>query len=63
MRETAARHHEAERVVLWFMDEARVVQKGGVTHVWHQKGARPRGLRQQCFASAHLFGAVRPERG
>ena len=63
MRETAARHPEAGRVELWFMDEARVGQKGGVTHVWHQKGARPRGLRQQGFASAHLFGAVCPERG
>ena len=24
---------------------------------------RPRGMRQQGFASAHLFGAVCPERG
>ena len=45
------------------MDEARVGQKGGVTRVWHQKGVRPRGVRQQGFASAHLFGAVCPERG
>jgi hypothetical protein len=42
---------------------ARIGQKGRATHVWHQKGARPRGLRQQGFASAHLFGAVCPERG
>ena len=27
------------------MDEARVGQKGGVTHVWYQKGVRPRGVR------------------
>src|SRR5215211_8341561 len=45
------------------MDEARVGQKGRLTHVWHQKGMRPRGVRQQGFASAHLFGAVCPERG
>ena len=51
------------RVELWFMDEARIGQKGGVTHVWYQKGARPRGVRQQGFASAHLFGAMCPERG
>jgi hypothetical protein len=63
MRETADRHPEAERVELWFMDEARVGQKGRTTHVWYQKGARPRGVRQQGFASAHLFGAVCPERG
>ena len=45
------------------MDEARVGQKGRLTHVWSRKGVRPRGLRQQGFASAHLFGAVCPERG
>jgi putative transposase len=44
------------------MDEARIGQKGRLTHVWYQKGVRPRGLRQQGFASAHLFGAVCPER-
>lgn len=33
------------------------------THVWYQKGVRPRGVRQQGFSSAHLFGAVGPERG
>src|SRR4051795_5440657 len=62
--EAVARDHpEAERVELWFMDEARVGQKGGVTHVWYQKGVRPRGVRQQGFASTYLFGAVCPERG
>jgi hypothetical protein len=44
------------------MDEARIGQKGRLTHVWYQKGGRPRGLHQQGFASAHLFGAVCPER-
>jgi hypothetical protein len=62
IRETADRHPEAARVELWFMDEARVGQKGRLTHVWHQKGVRPRGVRQQGFVSAHLFGAVYPER-
>ena len=47
---------------LWFEDEARVGQKGRTTHVWHQKGVRPRGVREHRFASAHLFGAVCPER-
>jgi hypothetical protein len=62
--DAAARDHpEAGRVELWFMDEARVGQKGGVTHAWYQKGARPRGVRQQGFASAYLFGAVCPGRG
>jgi hypothetical protein len=61
--EAVAREHPGERVELWFMDEARVGQKGGVTHVWYQKGVRPRGVRQQGFSSAYLFGAVCPERG
>jgi DDE superfamily endonuclease len=63
MRGAADRHPEAERVELWFMDEARVGQKGRVTHLWYQKGVRPRGVRQQGFSAAHLFGAVCPERG
>jgi DDE superfamily endonuclease len=58
----ADRHPEAGRVELWFVDEARVGQKGRVTHLWYQKGVRPRGVRQQGFASAYLFGAVCPER-
>ena len=58
-----AREHPGERVELWFMDEARVGQKGRVTHVRYQKGVRPRRVRQQGFSSAHLFGAVCPERG
>ena len=60
--EGLAREHPGKRVELWFMDEARVGQKGSLTHVWYQKGVRPRGVRQQGFASAHLFGAVCPER-
>jgi hypothetical protein len=63
IRGVADRHREAERVEPWFMDEARIGQKGRLTHVWYQKGMRPRGVRQQGFASAHLFGAVCPERG
>jgi hypothetical protein len=62
MCEVAARHPEAERVELWFEDEARIGQKGRTTHVWYQKGQRPRGLREHRFASVQLFGAVCPER-
>ena len=53
----------AGRVELWFADEARVGRKGRVTHVWRQKGQRPRGMREHRFASARLFGAACPERG
>jgi transposase len=45
------------------MDEARTGQKGRLTHVRYRRGMRPRGVRQQGFSSAHLLGAVRPERG
>jgi transposase len=62
MREVAAQHPEAERVELWFVDEARIGQKGRTTQVWYQKGERPRGVREQRFTSAHLFGAVCPAR-
>ena len=61
--DAVARERPRETVQLWFMDEARVGQKGGVTHVWYQKGVRPRGMQQQGFSSAYLFGAVCPERG
>ena len=65
MIDAVAREHPGERVELWFMDPpvplrgpegglwARVGQKGGVTHVWYQKGVRPRGVRQQGFSSSN----------
>lgn len=62
MQEVAAQHPEAERIELWFMDEARIGQKGWVTHVWYQKGTRPGGVLEYRFVCAHLFGAVCPER-
>jgi hypothetical protein len=62
IRGIAAQHPEAARTELWFEDEARVGQKGRTTHVWYQRGRRPRGRREHRFASAHLFGAVCPER-
>jgi hypothetical protein len=62
MAEAAAAHPEAERVELWFADEARVGQKGRVTRVWYERGVRPRAVRDLGFASAYLFGAVCPER-
>jgi DDE superfamily endonuclease len=62
LRKVAGRHPEAARIELWFEDEARIGQKGRTTHLWYQRGARPRGLREHRFASAHLFGAVCPER-
>ena len=61
--EGLAREHTGKRIELWFMDEARVGQKGGVTHVWYPKGVRPRGVRRQGSGCAYLCGAVCAERG
>ena len=63
MQDVAARHPEAERIELWFEDEARIGQKGRVTQVWWPRGLRPRAVRDHRFTSAQLFGAVCPERG
>jgi len=52
-------HREAE-VQLWFMDEARVGQKGRNTHVWYERGVRPTAPIDRRFDSTYLFGAVRP---
>lgn len=49
-------------IELWWQDEARVGQKGSLTHLWARKGSRPAVLRDQRHASAYLFGAVCPAR-
>jgi hypothetical protein len=53
---------EAERLEVWFLDEARVGQTGRVGRRWYQKGMRPRGMRDLRHQAASLFGAVCPER-
>jgi hypothetical protein len=63
MAEAAAAHPGAGRVELWFMDEARIGQKGRTTHLWYERGVRPRGAHAVGFASTWLFGAACPERG
>ena len=47
---------------IWFGDEARVGQQGTLTRIWARRGTRPRAPRDRRFQSAHLFGAVCPER-
>ena len=49
-------------VEIRWQDEARVGQQGTLTRVWARRGTRPRALRGQRRNSAHLFGAVCPER-
>jgi transposase len=55
--------HPGPRIELWFEDEARIGAKGRTGHRWWVRGERPRGLRQQGYEWAHLFGAVRPATG
>lgn len=59
----AAEAHPDKRIALWFIDDARVGQKGRTGHRWWTKGQRPPGLADKRFASAYLFGAVRPSTG
>jgi putative transposase len=59
----AAAAHPDKRVALWFMDEARVGQKGRLCHRWWPKGRRPPGRRDKRFEWAYLFAAVAPATG
>jgi transposase len=55
--------HPKRQITLWFMDEARVGQKGRTGYQWWIKGERPRGLCDQRFESTYIYGAVRPATG
>ena len=58
----AAAQPGAERLEVWFLDEARVGQKGRMTRRWFLRGQRPRMIKDQRYCSAYIFGAVCPER-
>lgn len=47
---------------IWFQDEARVGQKGTLTHIWARRGTRPRAVCDTRYEWAYLFGAVCPAR-
>ena len=55
--------HPNKRIALWFMDEARVGQKGRLCHRWWLRGRRPPGRRDKRFEWAYLFAAVEPGTG
>jgi hypothetical protein len=59
----AAAAHPGQRIALWFMDEARVGQKGRLGHRWWLKGRRPPGRRDRRFAWTYIFAAVEPSTG
>lgn len=49
-----------KEVQVWFMDEARIGQKGRPGHRWWTKGERAPGVCDQRFVSTYIYGAVRP---
>jgi transposase len=59
----AAAANPGKRIALWFMDEARVGQKGRLCHRWWARGRRPPGRCDGRFAWAYLFAAVEPATG
>lgn len=62
VRGVIAAHPGATALEIWFQDEARVGQKGSVTHLWADRGTRPPVIRDRRFKSAWIFGAVCPAR-
>ena len=59
----AAAVHPGKRIALWFMDEARVGQKGRLCHRWWSRGRRPPGRCDGRFGWVYLFAAVEPATG
>src|SRR5690242_1296616 len=55
--------YPGERIALWFMDEARVGQKGRPCHRWWVRGRRPPGRCDRRFEWVYLFAAVEPATG
>lgn len=51
-------HISLDKVDIWFQDEARFGQQNTTTHIWAEKGTRPRVVQQQQYIYAYLFGAV-----
>jgi transposase len=45
-------------IEIWFQDEARVGQKGGLEYLWGPVGSRPPMVRDNRHDSAYLFGAI-----
>lgn len=59
----AAAAHPGRRIALWFMDEARIGQKGRLCRRWWLRGRRPPGRCDRRFQWAFLFAAVEPASG
>lgn len=50
-------------IEIWFQDESRVGQQGGLSYIWAKRGSRPQINRDMRFDYAYIFGAICPERG
>lgn len=55
--------HPAQRIEVWFQDEARIGQQGTLTNVWAPVGSRPTAVRQTEYEWCYLFAAVNPMTG
>ena len=55
--------HPAERVEVWFADEARFGQKGTLTRAWAPRGSWPRGVRQTEYDRCYVVTAACPATG
>lgn len=55
--------HPAQRIELWFQDEARFGQQGCNSRVWAERGSRPCAPRQTEYDWLYLFGAICPASG
>jgi hypothetical protein len=55
--------HPAEKIEVWFQDEARFGQKGTLTRIWAEKGQRATALRSLGYEWVYLFGSVCPMTG
>jgi hypothetical protein len=54
--------HPGRPIELWFQDEMRIGQKGGLTRLWAARGTRVAAKRDLRFGYSYIFGAVCPAR-
>ena len=58
-----AQRHSAQKIEVWFQDEARFGQKGTLTRIWSERGRRATALRPLGYEWLYLFGSVCPLTG
>jgi hypothetical protein len=63
LEEIARQKGPGVRIEVWFQDEARIGQKNKITRRWAKRGTRPSAPHDQRTRSAHIFGAICPQKG